>query len=707
MGNAALILLCMFAILTLPLSCTQFGKKDIVLQQQLRPPLESGRKNKINQAWVQLWKTARSQSEESCSAWKQLSTEPQFPLAGYAQIADEFLCQKSTKKATEANLALLKATEDNDDSTTLRWKAEILEIAAPQTTELADDIYLAEINLRLATMAKDQEAYLLQLVELSQKLNQPELVEKWQQKLWKTSPRLKPHVQAHDWPLVARNFRAHLNYPQALRYYKKSMTLNTTAEKKWDLWRQFRFTYKLAQQKESMLKIDKKWDLWTEKKYLKTKNLFWSEKLLETRLTVARALWTEEKRSQAEKLLQKTKRQFKKSRVSLSEVDFILGRMQEQDKNWDGANRFYSLAIQAHPDSDIKDKILWAQAWLLYKVEKYPEAQSAWEQILSASQDKSLKFRSQYWMARAIEMQKPGSAFAQFKDLAETDHLGFYGILAQRQIKVDLKPIPKSSAELSYDILAKAGIPADLLLAVEWSQYLREKNILVSTLKKIESQVNLHNDPIIEFEYARLQAQAGQFLPLFAKVSTLEPSARQKVLAQDSELLFPNIIPEYVEQVNAQYHYSSSLVFAIIRQESAFDPLARSPADALGLMQLLPLVAANSSLKAGVEWKENNQLYDSQTNIQLGSYELERLLKKWDQQYIPAIASYNASEKAVKGWLKSRFRSDPIEFIEEIPYEETRNYIKLVLRNYIFYERMKRKQPFAFPEELLVLRPEA
>ena len=97
-------------------------------------------------------------------------------------------------------------------------------------------------------------------------------------------------------------------------------------------------------------------------------------------------------------------------------------------------------------------------------------------------------------------------------------------------------------------------------------------------------------------------------------------------------------------------------------------------------------------------------LYKPEVNIPLGAFELKSLMKKYDNQYILAVAGYNANDSAIRGWLKTRFRNDSVEFIEEVPYEETRTYIKLTMRNYVFYQRLLSPGvSIKFPEDLLKL----
>ncbi|MCY4513289.1 MAG: lytic transglycosylase domain-containing protein, partial [Bdellovibrionales bacterium] len=125
-------------------------------------------------------------------------------------------------------------------------------------------------------------------------------------------------------------------------------------------------------------------------------------------------------------------------------------------------------------------------------------------------------------------------------------------------------------------------------------------------------------------------------------------------------------------------------MFSLIRQESAFNPRARSSSDAFGLMQLIPSTARAMARKIKRPYRGVRDLYHPGKNIHLGTYYLKHLLKKYDNSFILAVASYNAGETQTRKWRKTLNKSNPLEFIENITYEETRTYVRLLIRNFIF-----------------------
>ncbi|RLM28206.1 murein transglycosylase [Brenneria alni] len=132
---------------------------------------------------------------------------------------------------------------------------------------------------------------------------------------------------------------------------------------------------------------------------------------------------------------------------------------------------------------------------------------------------------------------------------------------------------------------------------------------------------------------------------------------------------------------------SQSYAMAIARQESAWNPQARSPVGASGLMQLMPATAQHTAQMSNVPGYSNSgQLFDPQTNILLGTHYLEYVYQTFGRNRILASAAYNAGPSRVNTWLRnSAGRIDAVAFIESIPFSETRGYVKNVLAYDVFY----------------------
>ena len=133
------------------------------------------------------------------------------------------------------------------------------------------------------------------------------------------------------------------------------------------------------------------------------------------------------------------------------------------------------------------------------------------------------------------------------------------------------------------------------------------------------------------------------------------------------------------------------IAIALMRQESLFDPAARSPADARGLMQLLPSTAERVARGRG-EPSPVDHLYDPDVNVALGVAHLADLMRAYGGDPLKAAAAYNGGEEAVARW-QQRYGTLPAdEFVENITYRETRDYVKKVMGNYRRYQQLYGEQ---------------
>ncbi len=140
-----------------------------------------------------------------------------------------------------------------------------------------------------------------------------------------------------------------------------------------------------------------------------------------------------------------------------------------------------------------------------------------------------------------------------------------------------------------------------------------------------------------------------------------------------------------------------SVAHGIARQESSFDRAAVSHAGARGMMQLMPGTANEQAGKMGIGYNYGRLTSDPAYNVMLGSAYYRRLLNQWDGNVPLAVASYNAGAGNVRKWVRNygdpRGRKDVIQWIEQIPFTETRGYVQRVIENSVVYDRMNPTTP--------------
>jgi soluble lytic murein transglycosylase len=163
------------------------------------------------------------------------------------------------------------------------------------------------------------------------------------------------------------------------------------------------------------------------------------------------------------------------------------------------------------------------------------------------------------------------------------------------------------------------------------------------------------------------------------------------------EMLFPLPYQSDLTASSTALDLDPFAVAGLIRQESEFNPGAHSPANAYGLMQLIPSTGRALGRKEGIRVSSTSMLLNPTLNIKLGTQYLRGQLNSWDGDWVRTLAAYNAGPTRVKNWVNQYGYTDSAEFIENIPFSETRDYVQAVLRNGQVYRELygKQKAPVA------------
>jgi soluble lytic murein transglycosylase len=153
-------------------------------------------------------------------------------------------------------------------------------------------------------------------------------------------------------------------------------------------------------------------------------------------------------------------------------------------------------------------------------------------------------------------------------------------------------------------------------------------------------------------------------------------------------LAFPMPFQEDVEKYAREHEVDPYLVAGLIRQESEFNPKVVSHANAYGLTQILPSTGRDLSRRVGLRAFQTSMLFDPAVNLRLGTYYLKILLKSFGGRWEDVLAAYNGGGSRVTKWRKFGTFAEQAEFIETIPFDETRDYVQSVLRNASVYRRL-------------------
>jgi soluble lytic murein transglycosylase len=284
--------------------------------------------------------------------------------------------------------------------------------------------------------------------------------------------------------------------------------------------------------------------------------------------------------------------------------------------------------------------------------------------------------RGEYWQGRAAEaLGRNGEARTHYQAAAQHS-TAYYGQIARARLGIGdlaLRRAPDMGHRATLMNL-------EVVRAVHILYQVDARDLVIPFVSDLAENALDIGALVVVAEIARRYDDARAML-LIGK------GALRRGFALDTYAFPTNGIPEF-RMVGP--NVDKSVVFAIARQESAFNPRAVSSANALGLMQVLPGTGKQIAKKFGFAFDRNKMLSDASYNAQMGAAELGDVLESYRGSYILSFVAYNAGRGRVKQWIE-RYGDprnpnvDPIDWVERIPFSETRNYVQRVLENMQVY----------------------
>ena len=322
---------------------------------------------------------------------------------------------------------------------------------------------------------------------------------------------------------------------------------------------------------------------------------------------------------------------------------------------------------------------------------------SRWERVLDAIGSMSGKElereRWRYWRARALEATGAvDEARTEFESLArERD---YYGFLAADRVDTEYRfnhrPLDIAPAVVER-VAAMPGAQRALeFLALDRRvSARREWHALIGGLDEDELQAASW--------IAGCRDWHGRAILTIARTAERD----------DLELRFPVAYRDIVESASSRRGLSPAAVYALIRQESALMPDARSPAGALGLMQIMPHTGRMLMRESGRKLRRRNQLLSPGLNVDLGTRYIRSLVSKWGGSPVLATASYNAGPHRVRSWLPEKGEVEAAAWIDNIPFTETRRYVRRYLAYSTIYQHRLGRQPIRVSSRMPPVRAHA
>ena len=403
----------------------------------------------------------------------------------------------------------------------------------------------------------------------------------------------------------------------------------------------------------------------------------------------------------------------------LSSGNFFLLR-----RDYDRAQSLFGELSRRFPTSARASYANWKSAWLIYRQGRKQEAKEAFENHVALYADRPEAPAALYWRARIAEDERDyATARAWYTVVANRFRNYYYGCLARERLVAlpadgstraagSVTGASATAADVTLGRTAAARNPVLALvpevkvpgpealevepppnqLQAEKSQLLVNAGLYDFAIRELQAEQGGPGAGWATLQIARIYRDSGQEHRALQFLKRSLPgyySVELSALPREYwEILFPRPYwDELVRQARANA-LDPYLVASLIRQESEFNPGALSRANAYGLMQLLPQVGRSEARAARIRGFSTSSLLVPSINIQLGTHYFKAMVTQYNGQVEYALAAYNAGSNRVDDWRQSGHYGDMAEFVESIPFTETREYVQAIMRNAQVYRQL-------------------
>lgn len=343
------------------------------------------------------------------------------------------------------------------------------------------------------------------------------------------------------------------------------------------------------------------------------------------------------------------------------------------------ARRQFEAVVAAGVGGELERDARWRLAWADFNAGRFEPARSGFR-VLSEAYDHPIdQLQPRYWAARAAEPNAPDTARLELSAIAREFPLSYYGWQAGRRLdEPAATPLPNQVRSKPAQLDARTVYRAEAMIAAGLTEAGR-----VHLVELRNGARNLRD----YIEVAELYAAADDYYHSLRTVVDPYRITLARGVAPDLESLWRVAWPRPWDDLvrgAASPELEPEVVWSVMREESAYRPDVVSVTGALGLLQIMPETGERLAQQSGLTEFSTQSLLLPEINVRLGSFYLWQLGRQFQGQLPAAIASYNAGPHVVSRWLRDGDHTDD-EWIESIPYSQTRAYVKRVLRSLTAY----------------------
>ena len=373
---------------------------------------------------------------------------------------------------------------------------------------------------------------------------------------------------------------------------------------------------------------------------------------------------------------------------------------------YDQALDAYREAQQRFPEGPRASYVHWKAAWLTLRQGRNQEAEKEFEEQIALYPSGAETPAALYWRARlAEEDNDPAMARAFYQKLSDRYRNFYYAELARERLKhlpASADPASSSTGPAHYALLDRVP-PLDTTekitesepppddLHVQKAELLANGGLVDLAVRELQAATVVDGGNWGPSEAAQLFLETGHYDRAIEAIKHAAPN----YFALDIpdlprsywDALFPKAYWTDLRRFSVANDLDPYLVASLIRQESEFNASAVSHANAVGLMQLLPKTGRVVAREIKLRRYRASELYTPTVNLQLGTRYFKSLVDKFGS-FEYALAAYNAGADRVEEWMGEGKYRDPQEFVESIPFTETREYVQAILRNANVYKQL-------------------
>jgi len=371
---------------------------------------------------------------------------------------------------------------------------------------------------------------------------------------------------------------------------------------------------------------------------------------------------------------------------------YLAGRLLEDRGKRVRAMALYREVASREDLSERAIDALWRLGWSAYQSQRYTDSRRTFLDMAGREQSPLGSLRSRYWAARSAEKAgQTGIGRQEFTKLASEHPFSYYGWRATERLReAHLDPPTAALPEL------QAGSSGIEQRELERVALLLEADLGDWAHRELQSMSGRARGVSDRTALGRLYVRTGDYYGAqHLVVDAYADSLARGVQPGDEALWWLSWPPAYREIIEEVFPPDSvietTLVWSIMREESSYRPGVTSSAGARGLLQIMPTTGAQLARETGRTEFDPDDLYQPRVNIELGTLYLDQLGRRFPGRLSAAISSYNAGPRVVSSWLQGvPAECDDDVWVEDIPYRQTRSYVKRVLRSLHVYRSFYR-----------------